>query len=127
MWQHEETGRTGFVDVWQVENGWQIANPRLKLVRALTYVTDGVPESFDPNNGDCPHCGPARFCTRKECSTDGVQVPALRRLTKEEVQPLMCNDKQAMARAVQRKFCEVNGLTPPEGVSNITEASHDQK
>jgi hypothetical protein len=43
MWQHEETGRTGFVDVWQVENGWQIANPRLKLVRALTYVTDGVP------------------------------------------------------------------------------------
>lgn len=35
MWQHDETGRTGFVDCWQVENGWQAANPRLKLVRQL--------------------------------------------------------------------------------------------
>lgn len=35
MWQHDETGRTGFVDCWQVENGWQEANPRLKLVRQL--------------------------------------------------------------------------------------------
>jgi hypothetical protein len=34
----------------------------------------GVPESFDPNNGDCPHCDPARFCTRKECNTDGVST-----------------------------------------------------
>lgn len=38
MWQHEETGRTGFVDCWQVENGWQENNPRLRLVSKL-YTT----------------------------------------------------------------------------------------
>lgn len=35
MWQHEENGRTGFVDCWQVENGWQENNPRLRLVSKL--------------------------------------------------------------------------------------------
>ena len=35
MWQHEETGRTGFVDCWQVENGWQENNPRLRLASKL--------------------------------------------------------------------------------------------
>jgi hypothetical protein len=35
MWQHEETGNVGFVDPWQVENGWQAANPRLKIVSPL--------------------------------------------------------------------------------------------
>ena len=35
MWQHDETGRTGFVDCWQVENGWQENNPRLRLVSRL--------------------------------------------------------------------------------------------
>ena len=35
VWQHEETGRTGFVDCWQVENGWQENNPRLRLVSKL--------------------------------------------------------------------------------------------
>jgi hypothetical protein len=38
MWQHEETGNVGFVDPWQVENGWQAANPRLKIVSPL-YAT----------------------------------------------------------------------------------------
>ena len=38
VWQHEETGRTGFVDCWQVENGWQENNPRLRLVSKL-YTT----------------------------------------------------------------------------------------
>lgn len=38
MWQHEENGNIGFVDWWQVENGWQKANPRLKIVRPL-YAT----------------------------------------------------------------------------------------
>ena len=38
MWQHDETGRTGFVDPWQVENGWQANNPRCKLVYPL-YTT----------------------------------------------------------------------------------------
>jgi hypothetical protein len=35
MWQHDETGRVGFVDLFQVENGWQKSNPRLKLVGPL--------------------------------------------------------------------------------------------
>src|SRR5574343_1418753 len=38
MWQHDETGRTGFVDCWQVENGWQAGNPRLRLISKL-YAT----------------------------------------------------------------------------------------
>lgn len=37
-WQHDETGRTGFVDCWQVENGWQDGNPRLRLISKL-YTT----------------------------------------------------------------------------------------
>jgi hypothetical protein len=38
MWQHEETGRTGFVDAWQVEQGWQKNNPRNRIVGPL-YTT----------------------------------------------------------------------------------------
>ena len=35
MWQHEETGRIGFVDSYQIENGWQESNPRLRLSMPL--------------------------------------------------------------------------------------------
>ena len=35
MWQHDETGRVGFVDCYQVENGWQEHNPRNLLVCKL--------------------------------------------------------------------------------------------
>lgn len=35
MWQHDETGRIGFVDQWQVDNGWQKNNPRCEIVRPL--------------------------------------------------------------------------------------------
>jgi hypothetical protein len=35
MWQHDETGSVGFVDPWQVANGWQEANPRLKIIGPL--------------------------------------------------------------------------------------------
>ena len=45
MWQHDETGRTGFVDPWQVENGWQANNPRCKLVHPSTPVPS------QPTNG----------------------------------------------------------------------------
>ena len=31
-WQHNETGRTGFVDVEQLRNGWGALNPRIKIV-----------------------------------------------------------------------------------------------
>jgi hypothetical protein len=44
MWQHEETGRVGFIDQWQIENGWQAANPRLRLIRPLVFA-DGVSEA----------------------------------------------------------------------------------
>jgi hypothetical protein len=43
MWQHEETGRTGFVDASQVENGWQANNPRLKLT--TSFVAQWPPTS----------------------------------------------------------------------------------
>lgn len=41
MWQHEETGNVGFIDQWQIDNGWQAANPRLRLIRPLVF-TAGV-------------------------------------------------------------------------------------
>jgi hypothetical protein len=43
MWQHDETGRTGFVDMWQLENGWEKINPRLLLVCPL-YAAPPKPE-----------------------------------------------------------------------------------
>jgi hypothetical protein len=42
MWQHDETGRTGFVDTWQVENGWLANNQRCKLVYPL-YTAPAPP------------------------------------------------------------------------------------
>jgi hypothetical protein len=44
MWQHDETGRTGFVDRWQVESGWKEQNPRLKLIGPLTLAKTPKPE-----------------------------------------------------------------------------------
>ena len=35
MWQHDETGRIGFIDKWQLENGWEANNPRNKIVGPL--------------------------------------------------------------------------------------------
>lgn len=49
MWQHEETGRVGFTDPWQVENGWQKANPRHKLIRPI-YLSP-TPEQAAPDAG----------------------------------------------------------------------------
>lgn len=43
LWQHEETGRSGFVDAWQVENGWQEANPRNKIIRPVYYHPSPAP------------------------------------------------------------------------------------
>jgi hypothetical protein len=43
MWQHDETGRTGFIDMWQLENGWEKINPRLLLVCPL-YTAPPNPE-----------------------------------------------------------------------------------
>lgn len=54
MWQHDETGRTGFVDCWQVENGWQEGNPRLRFISKLyappqpTQAQAGVPCRKNP-------------------------------------------------------------------------------
>jgi hypothetical protein len=42
MWQHDETGRTGFIDQWQVNNGWQEQNPRCKIVGPL-YAAPPAP------------------------------------------------------------------------------------
>ena len=35
MFQHSETGRIAFVDAWQKENGWALANPRYSEVGAM--------------------------------------------------------------------------------------------
>lgn len=35
LWQHEDTGREGFVSTWQLKNGWQAGNPRLSVVCPL--------------------------------------------------------------------------------------------
>lgn len=35
MWQHDETGRIGFVEAEQINNGWQELNPRCKVIRPL--------------------------------------------------------------------------------------------
>jgi hypothetical protein len=43
LWQHEDTGHTGFVDSWQLENGWQQLNPRLQVVAPL-YTTTPAPQ-----------------------------------------------------------------------------------
>lgn len=43
MWQHEETGRTGFVEADQLAMGWEANNPRLKIVAPL-YTSSQVPD-----------------------------------------------------------------------------------
>jgi hypothetical protein len=48
MWQHEETGNVGFIDQWQIDNGWQAANPRLRLIRPLVFA----PGVVEPLKGD---------------------------------------------------------------------------
>ena len=35
MFQHSETGRIAFVDAWQKENGWALANPRYSEVGTM--------------------------------------------------------------------------------------------
>lgn len=35
MWQHDETGRFGFVDQWNLDNGWANQNPRCRIVGAI--------------------------------------------------------------------------------------------
>jgi hypothetical protein len=35
MWQHDETGRIGFVDAQQIEWGWASGNPRCKIIGPL--------------------------------------------------------------------------------------------
>jgi hypothetical protein len=42
MWTHDETGRIGFVDQWQLDNGWQEANPRLHVTTPL-YTAPQAP------------------------------------------------------------------------------------
>jgi hypothetical protein len=36
MWQHDETGRTGFIEA-HLSHGWKRMNPRLKLVRPAYF------------------------------------------------------------------------------------------
>lgn len=45
MWQHDETGRKGFVEVDQLAMGWQAANPRLHLVAPLRMAATTPPQA----------------------------------------------------------------------------------
>jgi len=44
MWQHEETGLVGHTDYWQLKNGWQKQNPRLKIF--ATLYTDAQLQAY---------------------------------------------------------------------------------
>jgi hypothetical protein len=35
MWQHDETGRIGFVEAWQPMDKWKESNPRLRVIGPL--------------------------------------------------------------------------------------------
>ena len=35
MFQHEETGVTGWIDQYQLDNGWEALNPRLQVICPL--------------------------------------------------------------------------------------------
>lgn len=39
MYQHEDTGQIGYVDPWQIANGFEAANPRLQVIGPL-YTAD---------------------------------------------------------------------------------------
>jgi hypothetical protein len=40
MWQHDETGRTGFIDQFQMDHGWQKNNPRCRIVHKLGIIPE---------------------------------------------------------------------------------------
>lgn len=45
MWQHDESGRIGFIDQWQVDNGFWESNPRLHLVSPLFTHPPAQPDT----------------------------------------------------------------------------------
>jgi hypothetical protein len=47
MYQHEETGNIGFIDQWQVDNGFEKNNPRLKIITSL-YTSPQPIERREP-------------------------------------------------------------------------------
>ena len=70
MWQHDETGRTGFVDCWQVENGWQEGNPRLRLISKL-YTTPQPTQPQAVNQADRPFIVRLAEDFAEDCVTAG--------------------------------------------------------
>jgi len=45
MWQHEDTGNTGVVDQWQIDNGWEEGNPRIHLISPV-FLSPTIPEGM---------------------------------------------------------------------------------
>ena len=41
MWQHEETGNIGFIDQWQMDNGFEKGNPRLSIISPVYKLPSG--------------------------------------------------------------------------------------
>lgn len=83
QWQTED-GQVGFIDPWQKESGWEQANPRAKLIRPLFAAP----------------VGKARMLTDEEAD----HITGMHNTGRAQ------GDSEC-AEAIQRKFCEVNGIT----------------
>ena len=82
QWQTED-GQVGFIDPWQKESGWEQANPRAKLIRPLFAAP----------------VGKARMLTDEEAD----HITGMHNTGRSQ------GDSEC-AEAIQRKFCEVNGI-----------------
>lgn len=71
MWQNEDTGNVGFVDQWQLDNGFEKANPRLKLIAPLCRCAD-KPEAAKPEVVAAAEC----LIRKIEQSFEEHSVPA---------------------------------------------------
>lgn len=124
MWQHEETGRVGFIDPWQVENGWQKGNPRLKIIKPLFTrpmpaqdvnaeladclselcdIVDGVVEDKSSVGSliDSFTTQPARTTLTKAAQVIGLTEKMEREPLTDEQQEGLIEDLQSWSRYVQ--------------------------
>lgn len=93
MWQHEETGRKGFVEADQLAMGWEANNPRLKITAPL-YTAPAVPSDerwaivretaldvgrgSDARTGGRPELGYAVISNAATFGSEGEAIYALR-------------------------------------------------
>lgn len=66
-----------------------------------------APDCTEPNRAACPRLC-VDFCNKVESERE--RMPALRRLTLDEVCEVAPDTMMSQAERIQRKFCEINGL-----------------